>query len=357
MSRASTVLVTAIGGGVGEQILKALRIAGGYRIIGADIHAETANFDLVDEAVLLPPAGHPDYVDAVVAVARQRSAVAVFYGSEPELVRLSAARERFADEGILLPLNPAEVIETCLDKLATTAFLESRGFAFPRSLRSQGGDLLERVDWYPVVVKPFSGSGGSRDVNIAQTPQQLAALIELAGSAELMVQEYVGRPTEEFTVGVLHDLNGDFVNSIALHRRLSGQLHVRVAVPNETGRPELGDMLVISSGTSHGYLDRFPEVTATCERIAAALGAAGPLNIQCRLVGDQVYVFEINPRFSGTTSLRALVGYNEPDVLVRRHLLGEDIPPRFAYGRGLVLRSLAESVVVPKSIPTWRDLQ
>ena len=34
-------------------------------------------------------------------------------------------------------------------------------------------------------------------------------------------------------------------------------------------------------------------------------------------------MFEINPRFSGTTSLRAMVGYNEPDVLIRHHVLGE----------------------------------
>jgi carbamoyl-phosphate synthase large subunit len=56
-------------------------------------------------------------------------------------------------------------------------------------------------------------------------------------------------------------------------------------------------------------------------------------------------VFEINPRFSGTTSIRAMVGYNEPDVLIRRHLLGEDVETRFPYGRGLVLRSLTETLI------------
>ena len=29
-------------------------------------------------------------------------------------------------------------------------------------------------------------------------------------------------------------------------------------------------------------------------------------------------MFEINPRLSGSTSLRALVGFNEPDLLVKR---------------------------------------
>ena len=69
------------------------------------------------------------------------------------------------------------------------------------------------------------------------------------------------------------------------------------------------------------------------------------MNIQCRLVGDKVYVFEINPRFSGTTSLRAMVGYNEPDLLVRKHILGEEIEKHFTYREGVILRSLKETLI------------
>ncbi len=63
--------------------------------------------------------------------------------------------------------------------------------------------------------------------------------------------------------------------------------------------------------------------TAFCEKVASALGSTGPLNIQCRKDGEDIYVFEINPRFSGTTSMRALCGYNEPETLIRKHLLKE----------------------------------
>ena len=60
-----SVLVTAIGGaGYGEQILKALRLAGGYRIVGADSNRDCANFALVDHAVTLPKAADPDAMAA-----------------------------------------------------------------------------------------------------------------------------------------------------------------------------------------------------------------------------------------------------------------------------------------------------
>jgi carbamoyl-phosphate synthase large subunit len=103
---------------------------------------------------------------------------------------------------------------------------------------------------------------------------------------------------------------------------------------------------VISSGVSQGDIGRFPEVTTQCREIADRLGSRGPLNMQCRFVGRRVQIFEINPRFSGTTSLRAMVGLNEPDLLVRRHLLNEDVGQDFAYGEGTILRSLTETLLL-----------
>jgi carbamoyl-phosphate synthase large subunit len=352
-----TALVTAIGGvGVGEQILKALRIAGGYRIVGADMSARCVNFALVDEAYTLPRATDPDYVDAVLALARGTGARVLFPGSEPELRVLSEHRDRVIDDGLLLPIPPRAVIDIGMDKLRTAAFLDEHGFARPRFAEVRA-DHLPQIDWFPVVVKPAVGGGGSVDCYLAQTPEELECLAHLMGGREttMMVQEYVGTPNDEYTVGVLHDLDGHFVNSIAIRRELHSQLNVRTRVPNRTGRVELGPQLVISSGYSHGLVDDFPEVRVQCERVAQALGVRGPVNIQCRFVDGVVQIFEINPRFSGTTSLRAMVGYNEPDALVRRHLLHEELPVRFPYQYGRIHRSLVESFVPEEPARPWTD--
>ena len=108
---------------------------------------------------------------------------------------------------------------------------------------------------------------------------------------------------------------------------------------------ELGNRLVISSGVSQGQIGRFPEVTNQCKEIAQAVGARGAINIQCRLVDGLVKVFEINPRFSGTTSLRAMVGYNEPDVLIRKHICGGVFEKDFPYEEATILRSLIETKI------------
>jgi carbamoyl-phosphate synthase large subunit len=351
----ATVLVTAVGGvGVGEQIVKALRIAGGYRIIGTDVNPHCVNFDVVDQAVVLPAASDPEYLEALLVTARAHGVEVVFPGSEPELKVLSAQRDLVADAGLLLPIAPRDVIDTCMDKLKTSAFLAAQGMDHPR-FASVTMDSLAAIDWFPVVVKPAVGGGGSVDCYVAQSPRELACLAELMGgrSGTMMVQEYVGTPDCEFTVGVLHDLDGALVNSIAVHRDLHSQLNVRTRVANRTGRKELGPSLVLSSGYSHGTIGRFPDVTGPSERIAAALGVTGPVNVQCRLVDGVVKVFEINPRYSGTTSLRAMVGYNEPDLMIRRHLFGETLPLRFPYAAGTIHRSLIESFVREQAAPLW----
>jgi carbamoyl-phosphate synthase large subunit len=343
------VLVTAVGGaGHGEQILKALRLAepGSYYIVAADARPQCPQFALADDHVTLPFASDPGYIAAVLAVCERFGIRAVFHGCEPELRRMSAERDAFAARGIRLPINPAPLIDLCMNKEATSRRLAELGFSVPRFLRATSRADVEGIDWFPVVVKPSAGGGGSANVFIAQNSAELLSLTDylasMATEAGFLIQEYVGTYEDEYTVGVLHDMDGRYLNAIAVHRMLSTQLNVRFGVPNRTARAELGRMLVISSGISHGAVGRLPAVTGPCRDIARALGATGAINIQCRLVDGAVKVFEINPRFSGTTSIRAMAGYNEPDVLLRRHLLHEDVPVDFAYRHGVVLRTLTE---------------
>lgn len=345
------VLVTAIGGGGhGEQILKALRLANGnkYQFVGADARSTCPQFALVDERVTLPLAYEPEYIDVLLDVCERFHIKALFHGCEPELKRFSAERERIINRGIFLPINPAPLIDLCMNKQKTNQRLLELRFPAPKYQDVSSREDLKEIDWFPVVVKPSVGGGGSVNVFIAQNSTELLGLADYLGletiTKNFIVQEYVGTPDEEYTVGVLHDMDGNYINAIAVKKLLSGQLHIRMSLENRTGRSDLGPRLVVSSGVSHGFVGRFPEVTEQCKRIAKAIEAKGPINIQCRLVDGNVYVFEINPRFSGTTSIRAMVGYNEPDILIRRHLFGEEIKADFDYKEALILRSLTEGI-------------
>lgn len=346
------VLITAIGGGGhGEQVLKALRLApeNRYKLYGADANPRCPQFDLVEKSFVLPMASDPDYLNQLLEICKTHDIKALFHGCEPELKVWSENRDVLERAGLFVPLNPKEVIDTCMDKIRLSETLAQFGLDPPRYMEIHAPEDISKVDFFPVVVKPSTGSGGSANCYIAQNMTELSGLVSFldleSSSQQFLVQEYVGQPVDEYTVGVLSDMDGCYINSIAVKRTLDSQLNVRTRVPNRTGNDKFGNVLAVSTGVSQGLVGKFPEVTLQCRKIAESLGSRGPLNIQCRFVEGKVRVFEINPRFSGTTSIRALMGFNEPDILIRKHLLGEDITEDFEFREGWVLRSLEEKLL------------
>ncbi|MBT1700914.1 ATP-grasp domain-containing protein [Fulvivirgaceae bacterium PWU4] len=343
------VLVTGIGGGgVGEQVLKALKLSGNaYTVIGTDATGLCNNKFKVDHFYQVPGSAQPNYIETLLQICEKHNVRAIIPGSEPELKVISRDRQRFTDRNVLPLINPDNVVRICLDKFLTNNFFVDNGFLFPRSYQIKSLADLASVTFFPVVIKPSVGGGGSANTMIAQDKAELELFSQymLTIYQEFILQEYVGTPEAEYTVGVLLGMDGELINSIAIRRNIMSGLSNRIKIKNRTGNDALGPLLVVSSGISQGEVVANPKVTGSCEEIARKIGARGAINIQCRVHKDEVYVFEINPRFSGTTSLRAMVGYNEPDVLIRREILGEKIQGRFPYKLGHITRGLSETYI------------
>jgi carbamoyl-phosphate synthase large subunit len=339
-------MITGIGGGgVGEQILKALKLSDlDYYLVGGDMNRNSKGLKNVDKPYILPPASSEAYVDTLLMLCKKHDIKALFYGSEPELKVMSKYRKVFSDHGIFIPLNPENVINICMDKNMTMEWFQKNEFTMPRNIKINRESNIDEIDFYPVVLKPSVGGGGSNNTFIARDKNELSmfSVYLLSIYNEFIAQEYVGTPESEYTVGILNDMQGNYINSIAVKKNIMSGLSNKIKVKNTSGNTKCGDMLMISSGVSQGEIGKFPEVTAECKKIAQTLGCTGPINIQCRLQDNKVYVFEINPRISGTTSLRALVGYNEPDVMIRKHILGQNIEIDFSYKSGYIARGLDE---------------
>lgn len=342
------VLITGLGGGShGMQILKALKFSNlPYYFIGTDITKLSYGLSLVNKSYIVPPADHPEYIESLIDISKQNNVKALFHGSEPELKVISNNRKAFEDLGVFLPINSPELIDLCMNKYETMKFLQSKKLNVPETFLISSVEDVEDVDVYPAVCKPHIGGGGSKNVFIVQDNKELRLisgyLLRYLGS--FVVQEYIGSPDSEYTVGVLADLKGNIIASIGVKRYVFFPLSNRIQMINKTDRKELGEILVISSGISQGEIGNFKELTEYCEEVALVIGAKGPINFQCRVFNRKVYIFEINPRFSGTTSLRAMAGFNEPDILIRKYILKEKID-KITYKEGIILRGLEEKFV------------
>jgi carbamoyl-phosphate synthase large subunit len=188
----------------------------------------------------------------------------------------------------------------------------------------------------PCIIKPSTGSGGSAAVFYAVTVDEAmiyAEFIRRSGRVPV-AQEYVDADEGEFTVGVLSLPDGSIAGSIALRRALDAKLSVAYR-----GRGGL-----VSSGYSQGYIGEYPRICYQAEEIAKSIASRGPINIQGRLRDGDLLPFEINPRFSASTYLRAMAGFNEVDMTLRFLAKGL-VPARAPIRSGWYLRSLTETYV------------
>ncbi len=322
MKKKGRVVVTAAGTVIGQGIMKCLRLAntnGGeveYRITATDASPLAAGLYRGDSGVVVPMASDPGYVDSIVDVATRTGADAIFAGSDEELHPLSSAKETIERRtGAKVIVNPKKVLDACSDKWKTYVFLKENALPRAESAVPENREAFYARFGFPLVVKPREGHG-SIDFHVVHDREEAElamGVIERKGARSL-IQEYLGDEGMEFTTGVTASADGGYVmSSIAMRRTLKG------------------------GQTYKAFIDRFDDVRKSAERVALTLGARGPVNVQSRMVDGSPKIFEINPRLSASSPMRAVAGVNEPDLLYRNTVLGEK-PKVSRYQRLVAMR-------------------
>ena len=283
----------------------------------------------------------------MLEICRTENIEALIPGSEAELQVISKYATSFEKEGIRVIINNPKVIDTCTNKFRTYEFLARNHFPYPRteildvSLPAQTSvdNIADRLD-FPLILKPYLHSGGSQNLFIAQNPKELLFYCDYLAKRndlQMIVQEYEGDETEEYTIGVLSNLEGKAFSCFILKRLMNSTISVSIKTPNLHRNRIKEDFLTISSGVSQGWVIEDDEIKDFAIKLADRIGSTGPLNLQCRRTRRGIVTFEINPRFSGTTSIRALCGHNDPDIIIQNRLgLIDSI--QVPYKKGLVIR-------------------
>ncbi len=313
------VLVTGTGGLLGQGIMKALRSSRRTgRIVAVDASPLAVGLHVADRAHLVPLATSERYVSEVIRIAREERVSAILCGTDTELGTLAGHRPAIESAtGAKLITSDPRAVTIANDKWLTVQFLKEHGYDAPRSALADGALALADEVGFPLFAKPRGGSASIGVVKV-RTQDDLARALESPG---MIVQEYLTPDDEEYTVGALV-FDGRCRATVSLKRTLRhGNTHTAVC-------------------------DVFPEVDRYVAEVASRLpGAFGPTNFQLRLTARGPVVFEINARFSGTTPLRAELGFNEVEAVLEHVLEGKPIPD-VHLRPGLVLRWMAE-VLVP----------
>ncbi len=312
--RTLNVLVTGAGGPLGQSVMKAVRQSDlPCRLLATDRNPLSVGFYWADAHEVLPSAEEPAYLPTLATICRREAVDAVLIGSEGEMLALASAREGFEREtGARVIVSSPEVLRISTDKWETAQFLAAHGLAHPRSALPEQREALETLiaeAGFPLIIKPRHSSG-SRGLHKVPGRRELELLLQLV--PQPVVQEYLQPDEEEYTVATFVDGDGVPQGAIVMWRELAAGLTYRARVMEQ------------------------PEVAAAAQAVAAALRPRGPCNVQLRLTARGPVTFEINARFSSTTSMRAHFGYNEVEMALRAFVLGERVaPPRVTLGGAL----------------------
>jgi carbamoyl-phosphate synthase large subunit len=289
----------------------------------------------------------PDYLETLLKLVGRERIQVILPGTEPEVRMLAEHQDRLEGAGCKVIVSPLKAVRLCANKERLYVWLAQHGFHVPRTASSLEWRTLVAQAGFPIVGKPTEASGGSRGVALLNSEEEVNRYLgEHPLPGEIVFQEYVGSGDGEYTVGVMISSTGEVIDSIVMHRKLTG---LSLGLRRKVGEK----VFELSTGYSQGYLIRHPLIQKECERLVLELGLRGPANIQLRLVGEHVVVFEVHPRFSGTTSIRASAGFNEPDTLIQNYLFGQQFG-RLDYQTDVAAIRAFQHVLVP--IATLEEL-
>lgn len=272
------ILVTAIGGDVGHSILKCL-LDKNEILIGCDMKPYPVGMDLVEKSFISLPASDENYFSHLLEQCEKYQVTHLIPVSEPEIEAISNHRELFKDRNIKVGINNDEIVQCCLDKYSTAKRLRNMGLDVPDFYKSE--DFVPNGKKHIVKMRR---SCGSKLLKIITTKEELDEICATT-SESLIIQEFIDEPENEYTVGVFCD--GNEVRIISFKRKLQGGFTKFVELSNDE--------------------------TIKYDAIVAAqeFGLVGSFNIQLIKSNGNNYIFEINPRLSGTVHFRHLLGFED----------------------------------------------
>lgn len=312
------VLVTGASNGVGQSIIRSLKLSKiKIKIIVGDIDISYKEIfkDKVHEKIVIPKVESLGSKKWFVNLLNKKKIDILFVGSEYEISFFSKNKKQIERKTkALICVSPIDTIKISLDKYKTYEFLKHNNFPCPKTYLpkniSDARKIVKRLKT-PFFLKDRFGTS-SRNIFLIKNKKFISGLYNFVPNP--IIQEFAGYKKNnidnEFTCGIFttqeQELVGPFIAKRTLKNGTSWKVEV---VQNEKVKK-----LVI--------------------KIARKLKNIGSLNIQLRDSSKGPIPIEFNSRFSGTTSIRSFFGFNEPEMFIQNYFLNKKtIKPTIKFGK------------------------
>lgn len=305
-----TILVTGIGGNVGQGIIRNILESNfPVKIIGCNVTEMSAGNHLVDTFYKVPFAYEKQYLTAMLDIVKQENIDLIIPSTDYEIYHLATNKAKFnckiACAGPIAALAYLDKYNSCiLHKKHDIPFSES---LLPSEFYGQ---------FSPAIAKPREGRGSK------------GLLKNYTGSPTLSDKEYMVQPMyigKEITSAVYATYSD---------RRLHGVITMERTLEN-------GATTYCKVIDTYNHL-----VKEIAQGIIDNTDICGAFNIQCIVTETgEIYPFEINCRISGTNSIRSHFGFSDVAWTVEE-LLFDKKPAPFVSKFGYAHRILSDIIYV-----------
>ena len=301
------VFITGAGCAVGQAIIKSLNISKlNFHINVGDI-SKLGVEAYKKKKFIIPKVEQKNALRWFLNFLKVKRFDIMFVGSEFEIEFFSRHKEEIEKKtGTLVCVSQNDTVKLFNNKLSTINFLKKNNFYYPKTFNIKEVILKKNNIKlrYPFFLKDTHGTS-SRNVFFVKNFHELKEKSILLKNP--IIQENLGRKYDslnfygEYTCSLFYDKDGKIIGPFLSERILKhGTSWVVRSIKNEKLKKEI-------------------------LKIGNKLKIIGSVNFQLKKHKNKFYIFEINPRFSGTTYVRALFGFNEPELFVKNYFLQQKI--------------------------------
>ena len=312
------ILLTSVGSLVGYNVLDVLE---GRRqdlqIIGTNSIETDSNVYRCDKAYYVPSTknNNTDFVNRLLEIQSIEQPDLIIPCRDDDIGVLSRLRTHNPEFTNICLCGSEKSVGMMLDKWLTFKFTSSHNLPFaasalpnPDSDNSEVNNLIKEYG-FPLLAKPRDGYA-SLGVFIISNEKQLGEALK---KKNILIQQYLSNPK------VLEELYIRFQNEgVPLFFSLEEEKHSIQTFVHRDGN--IGEIFCtlhkMVSGRSLRVEkinnDTLKDIGLRYAKAMASEGWVGPLNIQCQLQQSGEYVaYELNGRFTGATSARYYLGFDE----------------------------------------------
>lgn len=303
---AKAVLVTGIGGNVGQGILRNIQSLNlPIRIVGVDIAAFTPGSFLCDKTYTVPYSYERNFIPAIKSIVEKEHINLIIPSTDYEVYYLSANVDLLNTK---VAASDATTAKIYLDKYETFIALSKNNIAFAKSWLPNEYDFSQNE----IIAKPREGRGSRGIILNPENPTDLPneyMIQPLYKGLEITTAAYVNKQ------GLLHGI-------FTMERSLTNGTTTQSKV----------------------VFDYDSEMRNIAQKLIDLGGLKGSFNIQSIVTAnDGIVPFEINCRISGTNSIRHNLGFQDVKYTIQEYLLDE-VPDKPKPIKGIATRILMDVI-------------